>query len=110
MTTGFNITPVNLTAGLDTRTDMGSVKAFADTAVTPGVPSKSFAEVVSQTGNDFVQSLQKAEVTSIAGIKGEATTYEVASSVMEAEQALRTTIAIRDRMVQAYLEISRMQI
>ena len=61
-------------------------------------------------GTDFVQSIEKAETTSLAGIKGEATAYEVASSVMEAEQMLRMTVAVRDRMVQAYLEISRMQI
>jgi flagellar hook-basal body complex protein FliE len=34
----------------------------------------------------------------------------VVSSVMEAEQSLQTAIAIRDKIVQAYLEISRMPV
>ena len=36
-------------------------------------------------GEDFVQTLQSAEAMSIKGIKGEASAYEVASAVMEAE-------------------------
>ena len=59
---------------------------------------------------NFVEVLNKAESTSVAGIKGEATAYQVASSVMEAEQSLKITMAIRDKIVSAYLEISRMQI
>ncbi len=70
----------------------------------------SFSNVLASTGEQFVSSLQKAEAASIAGLKGEAGVYEVTSSVMEAEQNLRMTIAIRDRLVQAFLEISRMQI
>lgn len=77
---------------------------------TEAASQDSFSAVLSSAGGNFVDSLQKAEAASIAGIKGEKTAYEVASSVMEAEQALRMTVAIRDRVVQAYLEISRMQI
>ncbi|WP_265975274.1 flagellar hook-basal body complex protein FliE, partial [Brucella intermedia] len=51
-----------------------------------------------------------AEATSIQGIKGDAPVRDVVSSVMEAEQSLQTAIAIRDKIVQAYLEISRMPI
>jgi flagellar hook-basal body complex protein FliE len=110
MNSGFTIAPVNLNAGFEGKVDAYSNKVGASTDDTNGIIKPTFSEVVSETATTFVQSLQNAEATSIAGIKGEATAYEVASSVMEAEQALRTTIAIRDRMVQAYLEISRMQI
>jgi flagellar hook-basal body complex protein FliE len=34
----------------------------------------------------------------------------VADAVMSAEQSLQAAVAIRDKLVQAYLEISRMQI
>ena len=47
---------------------------------------------------------------SIKGIKGEASAYEVASAVMEAEQTIRMAVSVRDKIVNAYLEISRMQI
>ena len=47
---------------------------------------------------------------SIQALKGDADTREVVDAVMSAEQALQTAIAIRDKVVSAYLEISRMGI
>lgn len=106
MDNALGITPVNLgPAGIgQTRNTIG-----AD-GTAPVQQEQGIADVVTQTGADFVSTLQKAEATSVAGIKGDASAYEVATSVMEAEQALRMTVAVRDRVVQAYLEISRMQI
>lgn len=59
---------------------------------------------------DVAQQLRAAEAVSIAGIKGTASTQEVVEQVMQAEQVLQASIAIRDKVVAAYLEISRMQI
>ena len=47
---------------------------------------------------------------SLAALKGEADTREVVDAVMSAEQTLQTAIAIRDKIVTAYLEVSRMAI
>jgi flagellar hook-basal body complex protein FliE len=41
---------------------------------------------------------------------GDVPTRDVVNAVMDAEQSLQTAIAIRDKIVQAYLEISRMPI
>ena len=41
---------------------------------------------------------------------GDVSVREVVNSVMDAERSLNTAIAIRDKIVQAYLEVSRMQI
>lgn len=73
-------------------------------------PGESFSEVLAQSATGFVDTIKKAEATSVAGIKGEAGVYEVAMTVMEAEQQLRVATTIRDRVVQAFQEISRMQI
>ena len=54
--------------------------------------------------------LRHAEKVSIQGIKGQATTREVVDAVMTAQQSLQTALAIRDKIVSAYLEISRMTI
>ncbi|MBU1211176.1 MAG: flagellar hook-basal body complex protein FliE [Alphaproteobacteria bacterium] len=59
---------------------------------------------------DVAGRLRQAEAVSISGVKGEASQLEVVSTVMNAEQQLQAAIAIRDKVVQAYLEISRMQI
>lgn len=55
-------------------------------------------------------NLKKAEAVSVAGIKGQATVQQVVEAVMNAEQSLQGAIAVRDKVVTAYLEISRMQI
>ena len=43
-------------------------------------------------------------------MKGDVDTRQVVDAVMGAQQALQTTIAIRDKIVSAYLEVSRMSI
>lgn len=72
--------------------------------------SQSFASVMSNMASDMVNDLKTSEVASIQGIRGEANTREVIDAVMNAEQSLQTAIAIRDKVVTAYLEIARMPI
>ena len=59
---------------------------------------------------DSVQTLSNAEAVSIQGLSGKAQTREVVDAVMQADQTLQTAIAIRDKIVTAYLELSRMSI
>lgn len=110
MVIGQGIAPIDFNTGFVNGPNAAPQKGGNVQFETGGVQETSFAGVVSSMGNEFVQSVAKAETTSLEGIKGDATAYEVASSVMEAEQMLRMTVAVRDKMVQAYLEISRMQI
>jgi len=69
-----------------------------------------FAETLGNMASDMVTDLRKAETVSLEGIKGEATTRQVVDAVMTAQQTLQTALAIRDKIVSAYLEISRMSI
>ena len=110
MDTGFEITPINLTLDSKGVGKTSGLANFVETEASKGVAKPDFSTVLAEAGEGLVQSLQKAEATSIAGIKGEATTYDVASAVMDAEQSLRMAIAVREKIVNAYLEISRMQI
>ena len=57
-----------------------------------------------------VGTLEQAEQVSVKALQGEADTREVVDAVMSAEQALQAAVAIRDKIVSAYLEISRMAI
>ncbi|MDX8465310.1 flagellar hook-basal body complex protein FliE [Mesorhizobium sp. VK23B] len=72
--------------------------------------SGSFAEALSHAATKTVNTLQNAEQMSIQALKGDADTRQVVDAVLSAQQALQTTIAIRDKVVSAYLEISRMSI
>jgi flagellar hook-basal body complex protein FliE len=47
---------------------------------------------------------------SFAGMQGKANTREVVDAVMQADQTLRTAVALRDRLVSAYLDVVKMQI
>jgi flagellar hook-basal body complex protein FliE len=86
--------------------------------MTPVRPTSNVAEA---QGSDFADLLgglfssastavKTAEATSIAGIRGKATVQQVVEAVMNAEQSLQGAIAVRDKVVAAYQEISRMQI
>lgn len=76
-----------------------------------GTPSPgSFAETMKNVGETVVGNLKAAEGQSFAAMRGEVPTREVVDAIMAAEQSLQTAVAIRDKMVTAYLEIARMQI
>ncbi|PYE29171.1 flagellar hook-basal body complex protein FliE [Rhizobium sp. PP-WC-2G-219] len=68
---------------------------------------QSFSDVFSGMASEMTNSLRSAETSSIQGISGKANTREVIDAVMSAEQSLQTAIAIRDKIVTAYLEIAR---
>jgi flagellar hook-basal body complex protein FliE len=70
----------------------------------------SFASILGGMATEAMGNIKKAEVSSFEGIKGTANTREVVDSVMAAEQSLQTAIALRDKIVSAYLEVTKMQI
>lgn len=70
----------------------------------------SFASVLGNVSMDAMNNLKKAEVASFEGIQGKADTREVVDAVLSAEQSLQTAIALRDKIVSAYLDITKMQI
>ncbi|TDH38262.1 flagellar hook-basal body complex protein FliE [Pseudohoeflea suaedae] len=70
----------------------------------------SFSDVLQSLGTGVIDNLKGAEAQSFAAVKGEADTRQVVDALMSAEQSLQTAIAIRDKLVTAYLEVSRMQI
>jgi flagellar hook-basal body complex protein FliE len=85
---------------------LGAVANVAGTAVAgPG-----FGEIMGSMAKDAVNSLKGGETASIAGIQGKANTREVVDAVLAAEQTLKTATAFRDKIVAAYLDVTKMQI
>ena len=78
----------------------------------PSVPAggPSFSEALGQVVSDAIGSLQSGEAAAIQGVKGAMSPFRVAEAVMGAQRTLQTTLAIRDKAVAAYQEISRMAI
>jgi flagellar hook-basal body complex protein FliE len=83
--------------------------AFAQPAQAPTI-GQSFADALGETAMATIGKLQAAEQASFKGMQGGLETREVVDAVMSAEQSLQAAIAIRDKIVTSYLEISRMQI
>jgi flagellar hook-basal body complex protein FliE len=54
--------------------------------------------------------VKQAEALAVGGMQGQVPMQDVVMKVMEAERTFATAMAIRDKAVGAYLEISRMQI
>ena len=88
-------------------TRMPSALENASAAASAG---PSFGQVLQQTAADAVGNVSKAEATAIDGLQGKAGTREVVDAIMQAERSMQTAIAIRDKLVSAYHELSRMQI
>ncbi len=74
------------------------------------VEQPSFTEHLSQVANNAVDRLKAGEAASISGIQGKASAQEVVEAVMSAELTLQSALAIRDKVVSAYQEVSRMAI
>jgi flagellar hook-basal body complex protein FliE len=72
--------------------------------------AEGFGALLSQAGADAVHTLKAAESLSVQALSGELPVREVASAVMAAEQTLQLSMSVRDKIVSAYLELSRMQI
>lgn len=79
-------------------------------ALSPEVGSTDFGAMLGQLIGNAAGALKTAEATSIAGMRGQASVQQVVDAVMSAEQTLQGAIAIRDKVVAAYLELSRMSI
>ena len=87
---------------------IGGAEPTAPAATAAAPPSGTdFASVLAGFAADTVQALKGAEVTSTAGVEGRASVQQVVEAVVGAEQQLQAAIAIRDKVVSAYLEISR---
>ncbi len=93
-----------ISAELSARAKAGAVGQVQDAAKT------DFANMLWNVSSQMSSSLKAAETTAVAGMQGRADITRVVSTLMEAEQNLQAAIAVRDKVVAAYMEISRMTI
>ncbi|MDP6874808.1 MAG: flagellar hook-basal body complex protein FliE [Alphaproteobacteria bacterium] len=69
-----------------------------------------FADILKDTISDTAGAVKGAEAVSIAAATKQATITDVVTAVTNAEMALESVVAVRDRVVQAYQDILRMPI
>jgi flagellar hook-basal body complex protein FliE len=93
-----------------------AVAAYAQAAKTtgPGIAARDegggFADLLKQASEGAVDVLKQGEAASLKAVTGKADISEVVTAVTNAEVALQTVTAVRDRVIQAYQDILRMPI
>ena len=88
-----------------------ATSAFAQaTRPTPDAAEDSFLKVLETYAGGAVDSLKQSEAAAISGVEGKVSVQKVVDAVMAAERDLHAVIALRDKAVGAYQEISRMAI
>ena len=83
----------------------GTVPANAATPTAGG-----FGGMVEAMVADASASMRQAEAASASQVAGKGDLIDVVTAIGAAESALETVVAVRDRVVNAYSEIMRMQI
>lgn len=73
-------------------------------------PTGGFGDMVEQMVTDAATSMRGAEAASAKQVAGKGDLIDVVTAIGAAETALDTVVAVRDRVVNAYSDIMRMQI
>ncbi|WP_374304361.1 flagellar hook-basal body complex protein FliE [Ferrovibrio sp.] len=69
-----------------------------------------FGDMLGEALQQAVDASKQSEVTSARAVAGKADVTDVVTAVTNAEVALDTVVAVRDRVINAYQEIMRMPI
>jgi flagellar hook-basal body complex protein FliE len=89
---------------------VGTTAEVTKPAASPAVAGTDFGKVLADVANTTVDALKAGESAAIGGITGSRSVQSVVDAMLNAEQALQTAVAVRDKLVSAYQEISRMNI
>ena len=72
--------------------------------------TSTMGEAATRLAVEAVETLRTAEAAGAGAMTGEVGVREAVDRVMEAERTLRATVAIRDKLVAGWLDVSRMAI
>ena len=89
---------------------IGPAGAAANAAGAAGGIAETFESALANAAGKAIGGLDHAKTVSIKALQGNADTREVVDAVMNAQETLSAAIAIRDKIVAAYLDVSRMSI
>lgn len=80
-------------------------------AVTPGQPgAPGAAEKIGAAAEEFTQQMTQVDSVATGAMAGEVETHQLVQTLAEAQLAMETVVAIRDKVVEAYQEILRMPV
>ncbi|EFL89497.1 flagellar hook-basal body complex protein FliE [Ahrensia sp. R2A130] len=102
------IDPISATAA--SSAGQTAATALAKPPVTNAPTGISFAEMLGSQAQNLSNGLHGAEAIAAQGMTGETGIRQVADAVMEAERSMQAAVVVRDKIVAAWLDISRMAI
>lgn len=100
------------TAALQTGSRVASAYAEARAAAAPS-PSPTGAapaQGLSAAARDFAAVMEQADTVALGAMQGHNDTQALVQSIAEAQIALETAVAVRDKVVEAYQDILRMPV
>jgi flagellar hook-basal body complex protein FliE len=96
---------------MDIRTSLAAQNYAASRPATaptpgPGGPSSAVAAAI----GSFAETLERGEHTAVSAMSGRADPHALVTALAESQLAIETAVTVRDRVVEAYQEILRMQV
>ncbi len=70
----------------------------------------SFEDFLEKTGSKVVETIHEGNRAVVAGLRGEISPQAVVEATMAMETTIKTTVAVRDKLVEAYQEVLRMAV
>jgi len=87
-----------------------AAKITADSSPPLKGPGETFGKLLENAAGSVRQSLSTAEQQSFQAVTGNADLAAVTQAVTDAQVALQTVVAVRDRVIAAYQDIIKMPI
>ena len=90
----------------------GAVTGASRNGAAAPIPAEgpTFEQAIGQAMGSAIDALQSGEALAIQGVVGAAPPMKVVSGVMEAQRSLQSVLAVRDKLVSAWQDISKMAI
>lgn len=87
-------------------------KGAKSDAVQPGEAAQKvdFSQMVENAAADAVNTVRTGDAVATAGLAGQAGIQQVVEATMAMESTVRVSVALRDKLVEAYQEVMRMPI
>lgn len=95
---------------MDIRNLLVAQNYAASKTATAADPNGGAAAAIGSAARDFVSTLQQSEQTAMAAMTTGADPHALVQALAQTELAVQTTVAVRDRVVEAYQELLRMPV
>jgi flagellar hook-basal body complex protein FliE len=88
----------------------GRSQALTGGPAAPGTGDQSFADMLGQATTEAIHTVRQADATIQAGLQGKVGTQQIVEATMAMENTVKMTVAVRNKLVDAYQQIMQMQI